>query len=184
MKMMATEISAINPDRYPEKVRGKVIRANIKSAKWLADQMATLLVDGKPVIERAPYLLGMDSPRTYMVLFQNDKELRPTGGFMTAYSVTKVENAKFEPVSSNDIYNLDAKYKPNISAPDAIVKYIKGPYVLSQNWRLRDMNWSPDFAPSTVAFAICSSLWPNGATSTLSVQWRRRCSLAAGRFLR
>ena len=152
MKMMATEISAINPDRYPEKVRGKVIRANIKSAKWLADQMATLLVDGKPVIERAPYLLGMDSPRTYMVLFQNDKELRPTGGFMTAYSIMKVDKAQFSPVLSSDIYSLDAQYKPSITAPDPFIQYIKGPYVLSDKLRLRDMNWSPDFAVSMQAF--------------------------------
>ena len=152
MKMMATEISAINPDRYPEKVRGKVIRANIKSAKWLADQTATLLVDGKPVIEQAPYLLGMDSPRTYMVLFQNDKELRPTGGFMTAYSIMKVDKAQFSPVLSSDIYSLDAQYKPSITAPDPFIKYIKGPYVLSDKLRLRDMNWSPDFAVSMQAF--------------------------------
>jgi hypothetical protein len=40
---------------------------------------------------------------------------------------------------------LDAKYTPSIEAPEPIIKYIKGPYVLSQKWRLRDMNWSPDF---------------------------------------
>jgi hypothetical protein len=150
-KIVNSEISKINADRYPEKYKGKIVRANIKNIQDLTSQAATLLVSGKPVIEAAPYLLGMDSPRTYLVLFQNDKEIRPTGGFMTAYSIMKVDKAKFSPVSSDDIYNLDAKYKPSTPAPDPIVKYIKGPYVLSKNLRFRDMNWSPDFAVSMEA---------------------------------
>ena len=97
MEIVQDETSQINADRYPEKYSGKVIRANIKSAQDIIDQAATLLVSGKPVIEAAPYLLGMDSPRTYLVLFQNDKELRPTGGFMTAYSIMKVDKAKIHP---------------------------------------------------------------------------------------
>jgi len=148
MKTVAGEISEINADRYPEKYKGKAVRASIKNAQELVAQTATLLVGGKPVIESAPYLLGMDSPRTYLVLFQNDKEIRPTGGFMTAYSIMKVDKARFSPVLSNDIYTLDAQYKPSIPAPEPIVKYIKGPYVLSKNLRFRDMNWSPDFAVS------------------------------------
>jgi len=95
----------------------------------------------------------MESDRTYLVLFQNDKELRPTGGFLTAYSVMKVSKAKFEPVSSDDIYNLDSKYKPSLPAPEAIVDLIKGPYVLSQNIRLRDMNYSPDYKVSMDLFS-------------------------------
>jgi len=153
LTIVKTEIDQIDPTRYPEKMKGKVIRANIIQAQTLVDQGTAFVIEGKPLLEVAPYLLGIDSPRNYLVLFQNDKELRPTGGFLTAYSVTKVENAKFEPVSSNDIYNLDAKYKPNIPAPDPIIEYIKGPYVLSQNWRLRDMNWSPDFEESMKLFA-------------------------------
>jgi len=153
LTIVKTEIDRIDPARYPEKMKGKVIRANIIQAQTLVDQGTAFVTEGKPLLEVAPYLLGIDSPRNYLVLFQNDKELRPTGGFLTAYSVTKVENAKFEPVSSNDIYNLDAKYKPNIPAPDPIIEYIKGPYVLSQNWRLRDMNWSPDFEESMKLFA-------------------------------
>lgn len=148
VEIVQNEISGINPDRYPQSFKGTQVRSQIVNAQDIVGQAATLLVNGKPLIESAPYLLGMDSPRTYLVLFQNDKELRPTGGFMTAYSIMKVDKAKFQPVSSNDIYNLDAQYRPSTPAPAPIVKYIKGPYILSQNLRLRDMNWSPDFAVS------------------------------------
>jgi hypothetical protein len=148
MKIVETEVSQVNAERYPVEFKGIKVRSSIKSAQDLIDQASNLLVNGKPVIENAPYLLGMDSPRTYFVLFQNDKELRPTGGFMTGYAIMSVDKAKFSPTVSDDIYNLDAKCKPSIPAPEPIVKYIKGPYVLSKNLRLRDMNWSPDFVKS------------------------------------
>lgn len=142
------EVSQIDAERYPVTFKGIAVRSNIKSAQDLISQTATLLVNGKPVIQDAPYLLGMDSPRTYFILFQNDKELRPTGGFMTAYAIVTVDKAKFSPTVSDDIYKLDAKYKPVDPAPAPIINYIKGPYVLNQNLRLRDMNWSPDFSAS------------------------------------
>ncbi len=148
MKIVEQEVSQINAERYPAQFRGVALRNNIRSAQDLIDQASNLLVNGKPVIENAPYLLGMDSARTYLILFQNDKELRPTGGFMTAYAIMSVDKAKFSPTLSDDIYNLDARYTPSIPAPDPLIKYIKGPYVLSKNLRLRDMNWSPDFTQS------------------------------------
>lgn len=148
MKTVQKEMSLIDAERYPVTFKGMKVRDNIKMAQDLVNEVSTLLVSGKPVIENAPYLLGMDSPRTYLLLFQNDKELRPTGGFMTGYAIMNVDKAKFNPVLSDDIYNLDAKYKPSIPAPDPLVKYIKGPYILSPNIRLRDMNWSPDFPTS------------------------------------
>jgi hypothetical protein len=145
MKTVEKEMSKINAERYPVNFKGMKVRENIKMAQELTTQTTTLLVKGKPVIQNAPYLLGMESPRTYLLLFQNDKELRPTGGFMTGYAIMSVDKAKFNPTLSDDIYNLDAKYKPSVPAPEPIVKYLKGPYVLSPNLRLRDMNWSPDF---------------------------------------
>lgn len=152
MNTVEKEISQINAERYPVDFKGIPVRADIKMAQELISQASTLLVSGKPIIQNAPYLLGMDKPRTYLLLFQNDKELRPTGGFMTAYAIMSVDKAKFNPVLSDDIYNLDAKYKPSIPAPAPIVKYIKGPYILSQNLRIRDMNWSPDFPTSMKMF--------------------------------
>ena len=89
--------------------------------------VAELVVNGKPLLKIAPYLLGSEESRTYLILFQNDKELRPTGGFLTAYSIAKVEKGKFEPVLSSDIYSLDDAYYPTEKAPEPIVKYLKRP---------------------------------------------------------
>lgn len=146
------ELSKIDPNKYPEDFRGINVREKLKSILDMFSQLSSYISESKPLLESAPYLLGMESDRRYLVLFQNDKELRPTGGFLTAYSIMKVSKAKFEPVTSDDIYNLDAKYKPSFEAPEAIVDLIKGPYILSKNIRLRDMNYNPDFKVSMELF--------------------------------
>lgn len=147
------EIDKINPARYPVKFGKLAVRENVSKAINLISQGALYIEKGKPLLEAAPYLLGAEEERTYLILFQNDKELRPTGGFLTAYSIAKVSKGKFEPVLSNDIYNLDASYRPTITAPDPIIDYLQGPYALSPKLRLRDMNWSPDYYESMKLFS-------------------------------
>ena len=151
--LIEKELADINSERYPVRISKTEVRSRVKSGLEMFGEAANFVTNGKPLLEAAPYLLGIDKERTYLLLFQNDKELRPTGGFMTGYSIMKVNKGAFSPVSSSDIYNLDAKYKPTTVAPDPIVKYLKGPYALSNKLRLRDMNWSPDFAESMKLFA-------------------------------
>lgn len=143
-----TELDQINPSRYPEQFRGMAIRSNLVNAISIIDQAAILTNDARPLLEKAPYVLGMNEPRKYLVIFQNDAELRPTGGFMTAYSIIQINKGKLNIVQSNDIYTLDEKFPGNIPAPQPILKYLpKVPY-----WYLRDQNLSPDYKVSMETF--------------------------------
>lgn len=146
------QLVKIDANDYPEQFRGMAVREKLKKGLDLAEQATQMIANGKPLLEAAPYLLGNDSPRTYLLLFQNDKELRPTGGFLTAYSIVSVNKGKLNPVSSSDIYSLDAKYTPNIDAPQPYIDYLAGPYKLSPKMFLRDMNWAPDFEQSMDLF--------------------------------
>lgn len=152
VKVVQTEINKISPSRYPVRFAGREVRSKVVSGISLVDEAAEAVANSKPLLEMAPYFLGIDGERTYLLIFQNDKELRPTGGFITAYAFMTVNKGKVQPGASNDIYNLDLKYKPTIPAPQPIIDYIKGPYILSKNLRLRDMNWSGDFKESMDLF--------------------------------
>jgi hypothetical protein len=152
--LMQKEIDHIDPNDYPKEFAGRVVKERLRVGRDLVDTASEFIVNSKPLLEKAQYILGAeDGPRTYMVIFQNDKELRPTGGFITAYSVAKVEAGKFDPEISDDIYKLDDNYTPAVSAPQPLIDYIKGPYIISPKYRLRDMNWSPDFSVSMDLFA-------------------------------
>lgn len=150
---MNNELSNVDPKRYPQNIKGFALRENLATALETIDSVDKLISEGKPLLSKSNYFLGVDSPRTYMVLFQNDKELRPTGGFITAYSIAKVDKGRFIPVTSSDIYDLDSRYQPTIKAPEQFPKYLKGIYISLNRFRLRDMNWNPDFEQSMDMFS-------------------------------
>lgn len=162
----------IDANRYPESLNDLVIsslvpqqyrdlrvRDQIIQGQSLLGQASILLNDARPLLDIAPYLLGVDAPRTYLMLFQNDAELRPTGGFLTAYAIIKVDKGRITPVLNSDIYDLDSKYTGKDPAPKVLIDYIADPYkkesLAGQTpvWRLRDRNLSPDFKVSMENFA-------------------------------
>ena len=141
-------IQKINPDRYPQSIGGKPLRATIRTYKDQFEGIATLFVDAKPFIKALPDMLGAKDEKTYLILFQNDKELRATGGFLTAYAVFNVNKGKFEVRRSDDIYTLDDSLKSHPKATREIATYHKG---VSQLF-IRDSNLSPDFIKSVQIF--------------------------------
>ena len=141
-------LSQIRPERYPRQWRGYPIRNYLTQVQAGVKELNQLIQEGRPLIEKADWLLGKEEPRYYLFLFQNDGELRPTGGFWTAYGILKVEKGKVSPVISEDIYALDARFKSVIPAPRPIKNYHKNVYY----WYLRDMNLSPDFEESVKTF--------------------------------
>lgn len=147
MESAQKELDKIDPQRYPEQIAGKSVRSKIISLKSTVSDSAQLLSQAKPLIKLLPDLLGNPNPKTYMILFQNDAELRPTGGFMTAYAFMRITKGKMELLSSYDIYDLDARFNKKVPAPAAIQKYLNETYL-----NLRNSNMSPDFKVSMDTF--------------------------------
>ncbi|HPT65954.1 MAG TPA: DUF4012 domain-containing protein [Candidatus Woesebacteria bacterium] len=146
--IIQTAIEQIDPDRYPEEFRGIELKSNIIKVKDIVDESYKFIKDGKPIIGKISWLLGKDSPRKYLVIFQNDGELRPSGGFWTAYSTLTVKNGKVIPGTASNIYDLDDKIASKIPAPRLIKSYHIGvPYL-----NLRDNNLSPDFPTDAQIF--------------------------------
>lgn len=88
-------------------------------------------------------LLGMNGARTYLVLLQNNQELRPTGGFISAVGQVTIENGELREltfVDSYDFFQGNLEYGP---APKPMQQYMN-----VQLFLLRDANWSPDL-PTT-----------------------------------
>ncbi len=141
------ELSSINPKRYPKAIAGKEIRSKLVSLQTTLNESVQLFSQAKPLIKLLPTLLGNPDSKTYLLLFQNDAELRSTGGFLTAYAYLDMNQGKMVPGNSYDIYNLDARWNSNLKAPDPIQKYLK-----ESSWNLRNINLSPDFKVSMDQF--------------------------------
>jgi len=143
LKEVSSEFDAINEKRYP-----KTFAEKITSLKTSVASAAESLGQFQPIIKLLPDLLGNPDAKKYLIIFQNDAELRPTGGFLTAYATMTITKGKIEPGISQDIYTLDAGFKKKVPAPDPIKKYLP----LVYTWNLRDMNLSPDFKDSMDTF--------------------------------
>jgi hypothetical protein len=149
LEIVVKEINKINPNRYPFKYQGREISELIGSAQELAEGALFAVTKAKPAIEKLPQVMGVEDERKYMILFQNDAELRATGGFLTAFAILRVEKGKVFQEKSEDIYELDKKFNSQIPAPELISKYHK----LVYRQYLRDINLSPDFKVSMDAFS-------------------------------
>ena len=148
LDLAQAEIDKINPRRYPQSLFGKKIRENVVSLVEGIDSIAQTVKEIKPIITHLKPILGVDKPKNYLLLFQNDAELRPTGGFLTAYAILSVDQGKLSTSNSHDIYSLDDHFGNRLKAPEPILTYHKNVF----NWHLRDMNLSPDFKVSMDTF--------------------------------
>lgn len=92
-------------------------------------------------LKLADYLLKKDNKeKTFLLLFQNNLELRPGGGFIGAFGILKIKNGRVQLIETHDLSNFDIEVPENIEPPYPMkeIGYV-------DHWKLRDSNWSPDF---------------------------------------
>ncbi|MEP7167658.1 MAG: DUF4012 domain-containing protein [Candidatus Woesebacteria bacterium] len=148
LKTVDESLAGINENRYPETFQGKAVRSKIVQAKSVTNDAYVFLTQNRPAVEMLPEVAGAKGRKKYLVLFQNSGELRPTGGFMTAYAVINVEKGKVQPEGSGDIYELDQKFTNKPAIPPILKQFL----TTETKWNLRDMNISPDFKESMTTF--------------------------------
>lgn len=149
------ELEPINTDKYPESFRGTPVRENIVFIKDGLSKADDYAPDLKQALVLIPRVLAVDTlVKRYMIIMQNDKEIRPTGGFMTNYATFKIANGLLDSdFTSKDMYSVDLTLDlidATYDFPDPPGPY--GKYLLVERWYARDMNYSPDFVTSMDQF--------------------------------
>lgn len=118
----------------------------VQKYQTLTDQLPKLrqkINQMRNILPLVPAFIAQDSKKTYLVLFQNSAELRPTGGFIGSYGLLSFEKGKLLDFSVEDIYAADGQLKGFVEPPEPIKEF------LGQNtWFFRDSNWDPDFTVS------------------------------------
>ena len=71
-------------------------------------------------------LLGGNGPRKYLFLFQNNSEMRATGGFIGSYGVLDIANGHVKNFFVDGIFNPDGQLKDKIVPPEPIQKSSSG----------------------------------------------------------
>lgn len=107
-----------------------------------------LILQARQGVALLPELIGLREKQTYLVLFQNNSELRPTGGFIGSYGLLTFEEGQLIDFEVKDIYSADGQLKGHVEPPSDLKKYLG-----EAGWYLRDANWDPDFPTSAARAA-------------------------------
>lgn len=139
------ELALINIDKI--KYRGllnpfKGDISNFRDQLIMVHQIAENSIPASQII---PYIFGYPENANFLIIMQNNDELRPTGGFIGTYGILKTDSGDITGCDIHDIYHMDmpVKDKLNVDPPAPIKKYLK-----IDKWFLRDANWDPDWVNS------------------------------------
>jgi hypothetical protein len=118
------------------------LHAHEAMVRQYAGDSAWWMVNTVSAIRQAlPYLLGDREEKTYLVLLQNNRELRPGGGFIGSYGILRIHGGKVTYWDIYDVYDADGQMKGHIEPPFVVRRYLD-----VVHWYLRDSNMSLDMA--------------------------------------
>ncbi len=108
---------------------------------WLPVRQETR-TDLDTVISLADSLLYTGGQeRVFLILFQNNLELRPGGGFIGSFGILKVRDGNITHFMVHDTGNFDGRIPDTVAPPYPMKETLKIP-----SWKFRDSNYSPDFS--------------------------------------
>lgn len=96
----------------------------------------------------AKYTAQDNVERTFLLLLQNNYEIRPGGGFLGQYAVVKVKNGEVVSTKFEDANILDQSINAKVTPPYALTRKLQ-----IKKWKFRDSNFSPDY-PTNVEKAL------------------------------
>lgn len=118
-----------------------LVRGQIESLRAMVLEYSIGVSKGELASTILSKLTGVDgTEKSYLVLLQNNKILRPSGGAVEAVARIDFRNGKLENIQTQTVEELDSLGTP-LAAPADVREDLGG-----INWSLRDASFEPDFA--------------------------------------
>lgn len=120
-----------------------ILKPRVDSLKERLALYSKLVEQGKAASILLPEIIALGESKNYLVLLQNNNELRPTGGFIGSFALISFEGGKLKKIDVNDIYTIDGQLSLHVEPPGDLKNDLG-----QNNWYLRDSNWESDFPTS------------------------------------
>ncbi len=137
-----SDLDKVNLAYVPEKEKEKFLEARAKLPA-LNNALKNLIDNGGLAMKA----LGADSAKKYLLLFENNHEIRAGGGFIGTYGIIEIDKGKIVNFFIDDIYNPDGQLLEKIIPPQPIQR-------ISDAWSMHDANWFADFPTSAKKVAL------------------------------
>ena len=131
-------LEKVNVNNLPEEYQAKFTSLNNQVA-LLSSGLADFVDAGTNLKEA----LGLTQDKRYLLVFQNNSELRASGGFLGSYALVDFRDGKIRnlEVPGGGSYDTEAGLNMRIVAPQAL-------WLVNPLWHFWDANWWPDW-PTT-----------------------------------
>ncbi len=137
---LASEIiTNLNTTVFPKALQDQIIEF-----KEIIAQIEEGTESFKAVNSFLPDLLGVKERKRYLILFQNEGEIRSTGGWLTSYGIVGIEGGQIRELFVDDIYNADGALRvqnKRFTPPRSMSNALE-----ITNWPFSLVNWYPDLA--------------------------------------
>lgn len=117
------------------------LTAKIAELTGKLNNYGELIEQGRAAAVVLSSMVALEGKKSYLVLLQNNGELRPTGGFIGSFAQIDFEGGKLKKLDVNDVYAIDGQLKFHVEPPKEIKADLG-----QKDWYMRDSNWEPDFA--------------------------------------
>jgi len=137
-KILNIKLEKINHKNLPTEYQGKFTQLRNKS--FFIEATLNRLVDLTKILYE---LLGANRDKRYLFVFQNNTEMRATGGFIGSFALIDFKNGK--------IKNLEVPTGGSYDTKGGLTKLVASPkplQILDPLWHFWDANWWPDWPAS------------------------------------
>ncbi len=138
---VSASLANVDGSFLPDEARG-----NLEIVRAAAPRARSLLSSFYNQSDTLLYLLGADHDRRYLMLFVNNHELRPVGGFIGTIGVMHVSAGRIASIQVQSVYDSDGQLRQFIAPPDPLLPIV-------DRWYLRDANWFVDYEMSAKKIA-------------------------------
>ncbi len=137
LQVASRSISKVSDNAVPEEYRSQIALAKEQLPK-LTDTVSNAVA----VAGTLEAILGKDGPRRYLVVFQNNAELRPTGGFIGSFALVDIDGGRVKmEIPGGGSYDLKGQLALQLNSPQPL-------HLINPRWQFQDANWYPDFPTS------------------------------------
>jgi hypothetical protein len=116
------------------------VRTSLMQLRSDLDAAVTTTSTAARAVTLLPPMLGASQPRTYAVLFQNNAELRATGGSAGSWAIVRVDNGAVQIVKQGSAGDVDNRLTGVPVPPDVAALYTNRPGTFFQ-----DVDMAPSF---------------------------------------
>lgn len=131
-------LASIDVDSVPDEYQENLIQVkqNIAGLENMTNELSGLL-------DFLLAFLGAEEPKRYLVIFQNTREARATGGFMGSFAVVDIKHGNVEKmdIPGGGLYDLKGSNQLLVEAPKPL-------QIMSPAWQIWNANWYPDWPTS------------------------------------